>query len=94
MKLKALDQVHISSVQADSLRAGQEFYVSEATGKDLLERHPTKFEKISDDDAPAAAPIAPIALRKAEQPAQNKAEAKPANKAERKPSNKRAAKKK
>lgn len=38
MKLKALDQISISSVQADSLRPGQQFVVSDALGNDLLKR--------------------------------------------------------
>lgn len=38
MKLKAKDQLHVSSVQAASLRAGEEFEVSDPIGKDLVKR--------------------------------------------------------
>ena len=68
MKLRARDQIHISSVQADSIRPGQEFEVSDAAGDDLLTAHPTRLERVS---APAA---------KSEPAPKNKAEAKPANK--------------
>ncbi len=33
MKLKALDQFHISSVSADTLKPGQEFHVSDSFGE-------------------------------------------------------------
>lgn len=72
MKLKALDQISITSVQADSLRPGQEFEVSDAFGTDLMKSHPGKFETISGG--------------KAEPALDNKAEgAAPANKAQRQP---------
>jgi chaperone required for assembly of F1-ATPase len=35
MKMKALDQVSISSVKADTLRPGEEFEVSDALGTEL-----------------------------------------------------------
>lgn len=38
MKLKAKDQLHISSVRADSLRPGEEFEVSDPIGRDLVKR--------------------------------------------------------
>ena len=66
MKLKALDQISISAVKADSLRPGEVFEVSDAYGSDLIKQHPTKF-------APADA---------APDPADEKAEPKPLNKAE------------
>jgi hypothetical protein len=68
MKLRARDQIHISSVQADSIRPGQEFEVSDAAGSELLKAHPTRLERVG---APAA---------KAEPTPKNKAEPKPANK--------------
>jgi hypothetical protein len=83
MKLEALDQVHISAVSRDSLRAGQSFEVSDAVGEDLLKRHPTLFRKLEEDSAvtnkpepngPSAAPIGT-------KPAGAKAEAAPLNKA-------------
>lgn len=85
MKLKALDQISLSAVQADSLRPGQEFFVNKTTGEDLLKAHPSKFEKISDDDAPADSKPAPepISATKAEDPPKNKAKPAPANKSTR-----------
>jgi hypothetical protein len=97
MKLRALDQVHISSVQADSLRPGQEFEVSDDLGAKMLKSLPGHLEKVGEpfggkgdhDDngatggaaAPAGTP-APISALKAEPAPQNKAEpAAPANKA-------------
>ena len=46
MKLRALDQVSISVVQADSLRKGQEFEVSDAYGEELLKKLPNTVERI------------------------------------------------
>ncbi len=43
MKLKVLDQIHVSAVQSDSLRPGQRIEVSDAYGAELLARHPAKF---------------------------------------------------
>lgn len=69
MRLRAKDQIHISSVQADSLQPGQEFEVADAAGAELLKRHPATFEEISE-------------AVKAEPAPENKAEsAAPANKA-------------
>lgn len=51
MKLKALDQIHISSVKPDSLRPGEEFEVGEDAGKALLKQHPSMFRRL--DAAPA-----------------------------------------
>jgi len=53
MKLKALDQLHVSAVQSDSLRPGQVFDISDAAGAELLVRHPDKFEHLADDDVEA-----------------------------------------
>lgn len=78
MKLKAKDQIHVSSVQADSLRPGQEFEVSDDMGKQLMERHPNSFEQVQ---VQASAPAAPKG-EKSEQAPQNKAEVAPANKAD------------
>lgn len=38
MKLKARQQLHVSSVRADTIRAGEEFEVSEPIGKSLIAR--------------------------------------------------------
>lgn len=51
MKLKALDQIHISSVQADTLRTGQEFTVGDDLGAQLMKLHPKTFALV---DGPAA----------------------------------------
>lgn len=70
MKLKATDQVHISSVKRDPIAAGEEFEVSHAMGKELLAKHPGLFAQVRPQDA------------KTESTPQNKAEgAAPANKA-------------
>lgn len=72
MKLRALDQVHISSVQADSLRPGQEFEVSDDLGAKMLKSLPGRLEQVE---------VAPPA-EKADPAPENKAEpAAPANKA-------------
>jgi len=71
MKLKALDQVHVSSVKPDSLRPGEEFEVSDEVGKSLLKAHPQKFQQVGQQVS-----------EKAEAAPKNKAEgAAPANKA-------------
>jgi len=38
MKLKAKDTIHISSVQADSIRPGEQFEVSDEFGQSLIDR--------------------------------------------------------
>jgi hypothetical protein len=77
MKLKALDQVHVSAVQADSLRPGQEFEVGDELGETLLKRHPARFERL--EDASAEAPSKP-AVPKEKKPPRNKAAPNPQNK--------------
>ena len=59
MKLRALDQMHVSAVKPDSLRPGEEFEVSDALGTELLKKHPKKFRQIGGE--------------KSEKPASNKA---------------------
>lgn len=54
MKLKALNQIHISAVKADSLRPGEEFEVSEALGRELLSKHPSTFASVGAAKAKAA----------------------------------------
>lgn len=65
MKLKVLDQIHISAVKADSLRPGEEFEVSYGYGKELLHRHPGRLAAVGS---------------KAKRPHANKAATSPANK--------------
>lgn len=43
MKLKALDQIHISAVKPDALRPGEEFEASDDLGRELLAKHPRTF---------------------------------------------------
>jgi hypothetical protein len=70
MRLRAYDTVHISSVQPDNIRPGQEFEISDSAGDDLLKAHPGLFAVVSAPEAKAD-PAAP----------QNKAEPGPDNKA-------------
>lgn len=70
MRLKALDQIHVSAVQADSLRPNQEFDVSDAAGADLMKAHPGKFEQLDEPEPTSAA-------EKAEPPVKNKDEGAP-----------------
>jgi hypothetical protein len=98
MKLEALDQVHISAVSRDSIRAGQSFEVSDAAGEDLLKRHPTLFQKLGEDSIvsiPARAQPqtgnesrAGVIGAKAEAPPLNKAEPPHSDKAEHRRKNK------
>jgi hypothetical protein len=95
MKLEALDQVHISAVSRDSIRAGQSFEVSDAAGEDLLKRNPTLFRKLGEDST-VSIPVRPVEpLTRNEQraadkppgiigakPEGEKSEAPPLNKAE------------
>lgn len=68
MRLKALDQIHLSSVRADSLRAGEEFDVSDALGDELMVKHPSRFERVHT----SAEKAAPAPLNKADSPPANK----------------------
>lgn len=74
MKLKALDQISISAVKADSLRPGEEFTVSDAFGVVLVRQHPNIFAVVDHAETEIS--------EKAESAPANKAEgAAPANKA-------------
>lgn len=73
MKLRAYDQMNISSVRPDTIRPGEEFEVSDATGEELMKAHPGKFADVSAADKPAA--------KRAAAPS-NKAEPAPDNKAD------------
>ena len=70
MKLKAKDQLHVSSVQAATLRPGEEFEVSEPVGRDLVKRGLATQVRAPKKDA----------AKKAAVP-ENKKAAEPANKA-------------
>lgn len=67
MRLKAKDTMHVSSVKADNLVKGEEFDVSDAEGKQLIQRG--LAEKVK----------APPAAKRAAAPANKKAAA-PSNK--------------
>lgn len=56
MKLRARDQVHVSSVRADSLRPGEEFEVGDAVGEELMQRHPGLFERLDEGAEEKAEP--------------------------------------
>lgn len=47
MKLRVTDQIHISSVSANTLTAGAEIEVSDALGGELLKKHPDKVAAIA-----------------------------------------------
>lgn len=59
MKLRALDQIHISSVKTDSLRPGEEFEVTDDLGSQLVKQHPSKFDVLEAAKAEKAEPSAP-----------------------------------
>jgi hypothetical protein len=67
MWLVAKDQVHLSGVKSDSLREGERFEVSDARGRELLEKTPHLF-------APADAEPSGPSSAKALPPPQNKAD--------------------
>lgn len=67
MKLKAKDTIHVSSVRADPIRAGETFEVNDSEGRQLVDRGlATKVVEPKAKKAPAA---------------KNKMAAAPANKA-------------
>ena len=86
MKLTALDQVHISSVQRDPIVSGQTFEVSDDMGKQLLEKHPGLFNQAKSEPAVSVKAGEPEPTdggdAKSEPAPQNKAEDAPANKAD------------
>lgn len=71
MKLRATDQISISAVKADSLRPGEEFDVSDAYGRELLEKHSSRVERV-EREAAEKAEAAP--KNKAETPTPNKSD--------------------
>jgi hypothetical protein len=80
MKLRVNDQMHISSVQADTLKPGREIDVSQALGDELMKKHPGIFEQL-DETPPAEMPIAESDT-KADPAPQTKVEPPPATKVE------------
>lgn len=56
MRLKALDQIHVSAVKAESIRPHEEFDVPNALGEELLKKHPSVFKKIAAKPSNKAAP--------------------------------------
>jgi hypothetical protein len=53
MKLKVLDQLHVSAVSAETLRPGQEIDVHDALGAELLKKHPRVFSALKTKAAKA-----------------------------------------
>lgn len=51
-KLKVTDQIHVSSVQADALRPGQEIIVTKSHAQELLKRNPSAFADLGDAEHP------------------------------------------
>ncbi|MGD9946428.1 MAG: hypothetical protein AB7O91_04060 [Sphingomonas sp.] len=47
MKIRVLDQIHISSVSADTLTRGDTFEVDDAEGSKMLKLHPQTLEPIA-----------------------------------------------
>lgn len=82
MRLEVKDQIHVSSIQADSLRPGDKVRVTAAQGAELLKAHPDKFVDLAEpeEDSQPAEKAAPTPV--------NKMEAAPANKAAPKSSSK------
>lgn len=79
MRLKVIDQIQVTAVQADVLKPGQEIAVSAALGGELLKRLPRSFEELN--DAASDEDVAMTAEKSSPAP-DNKAEpAAPANKA-------------
>jgi len=76
MRLKALDQINISAIKAETIRPKEEVEVSEELGRLLLERHPLVFKRAKAD----AAPLVRVPA-KAEKPPANKSDARRKTKA-------------
>lgn len=89
MQLRALSQIHISSVRPDTIRPGEVFECSDFAGAELMKRHPGKCEQVA-DELPAdqlanqEKVTDPVSAEKAEPAPQNKAEPAPVNKADKK----------
>ena len=81
MRLRTKDQLHISSVRADTLRPGEEFEVSDSHGEELLKAHPKLLQRVSGPSV-AAVKAQPAPGNKAEFPPLNKAAFSPESKAD------------
>lgn len=79
MKVRVLDQLHVSSVSADTMPKGTVFAVSAPLGKELVAKG--LVEVVEAEAEPAPAPAEDQASRKAEPAPANKAEQPPPNKA-------------
>ena len=64
MKLIAKDQIHISGVQADTLRPGQVFEVGEDRAHALLAAHPAILAVVDEASTVDAPPAAAAGKRK------------------------------
>lgn len=64
MKLRAIDQIHISAVKSDTLRPGEEFEVSNAAGAALLRAHPGRLKQVGAAEPGGAIEAAKPARRK------------------------------
>jgi hypothetical protein len=82
MKLKALDQLHVSAVKPDSLRPGEEFEVSDELGSELLTKHPAKFLRLDAQAKPRAPRKMTGTKPKAAKPRSNKMQPQASNKAD------------
>ena len=71
MWLRAYDTVHVSSVQPENIRPGQEFEINDAAGEVLLKAHPGLFAVVG---AHTEAKAEPAPQNKAELPPENKSE--------------------
>lgn len=81
MKMKVVDQLHISSVGPEVMGKGKEFEVSAAVGKELEKKgHAVRVDQDEDDQHENSQE--PAQAEKAEEAPANKAEPAPANKAE------------
>lgn len=76
MKMRVVDQLHLSSLGPETMGKGAEFEVSDAMGEDLLKKGVAT--RVDGEAAEAAAESG----EKAEAAPDNKAEKPPANKAE------------
>lgn len=68
MRLKVLQQMHVSAVKADTLRPHEEFEINDAAGDELLKHHPQIVMRVEGAKAESAP------LNKMEPPPLNKAD--------------------
>lgn len=65
MKLRAKEQMHITSLQAETIRPGQEIEVTDARGQEILAALPGKFEHVNE---PIAGNVEPAHARTVRRP--------------------------